>query len=164
METAPMKAGELGQYVCVAHGGCLHSPHRTITADGVWVKQGPGGPFSSAHRDCYERWAASTDDDMATQYGDECPNRAAGIACDCPPCAAMPAKPAKIRADSLNWSDAYITLTNTDPVTRLPLMSSAGAHEMLRGATYHGRVTATGFLGVQVTVISIDGVFYSIAT
>lgn len=42
-----------------AHGGCVH-PHRTITADGVWVRVGGiGGQFSSAHRDCYERWAAA---------------------------------------------------------------------------------------------------------
>lgn len=58
MDTQPMKAAELGQFVCVAHGGCLHR-NRTITSDGVWVRQGPGGPFSSAHRDCYERWAAT---------------------------------------------------------------------------------------------------------
>lgn len=59
MDTQPMKASELGRFVCVAHGGCLHSPHRMITSDGVWVKQGYGGPVSSAHRDCYERWAAA---------------------------------------------------------------------------------------------------------
>ena len=29
MESRPMKAGELGRYVCTAHGGCLHSPHLT---------------------------------------------------------------------------------------------------------------------------------------
>jgi hypothetical protein len=56
METQPMKENELGRYVCVAHGGCLHSPHRTIHSDGVWVRQAPGGPFSSAHRDCFEAW------------------------------------------------------------------------------------------------------------
>ena len=57
IESAPMKPSELGQYVCVL--SCLHSPHRTIRTDGVWVKQGPGGPFSSAHRDCYEAWRAA---------------------------------------------------------------------------------------------------------
>jgi hypothetical protein len=58
-ESAPMKDSELGQYVCVL--ACLHSPHITIRSDGVWVKQGPGGPFSSAHRDCYEAWKARED-------------------------------------------------------------------------------------------------------
>lgn len=53
-ETAPMKPSERGQYVCVL--SCLHSPHLTIHGGGVWVKQRPGGPFSSAHRDCYEAW------------------------------------------------------------------------------------------------------------
>jgi hypothetical protein len=66
MDTQPMKAGEMGRFVCVAHGGCLHAipPGRssTIRADGVWVRhpdlnQG-GHLFSSAHRGCYERWAA----------------------------------------------------------------------------------------------------------
>jgi hypothetical protein len=64
VESAPMKPEELGRYVCVVHpapeaGGCLHSPRITIRADGVWVKLGPGGPFASAHRDCYEAWAAA---------------------------------------------------------------------------------------------------------
>lgn len=66
MESQPMKADELGRYVCVAHGGCLHYPHRTITSDGVWVKSPDPDPlnpgshlYSSAHRDCYENWAAS---------------------------------------------------------------------------------------------------------
>jgi hypothetical protein len=54
-ETAPMKPSELGRYVCVHN--CLHSPHITINSDGVWVKH--GGQFSSAHRDCYEAWAAT---------------------------------------------------------------------------------------------------------
>jgi hypothetical protein len=65
MESAPMKDSELGQFVCVAHGGCLHSPHRTIRSDGVWVKQGSGGPFSSAHRDCFDAWEASVARDVA---------------------------------------------------------------------------------------------------
>lgn len=56
MESKPMKADELGRYVCVAHGGCLHSPSITITQDGVWVKAGE--LFSSAHRDCFEAWQA----------------------------------------------------------------------------------------------------------
>lgn len=61
MESAPMKASELGKYVCVADGGCLHTPHRTITADGVFVKKpdslNPGGyVYTSAHRDCFEAW------------------------------------------------------------------------------------------------------------
>jgi hypothetical protein len=63
MESAPMAAGELGRYVCVAHGGCLHSPHITINANGVWVKSPdslhPGSHvYSSAHRDCFEAWQA----------------------------------------------------------------------------------------------------------
>ena len=63
MESQPMKASELGQYVCVVHGGCLHSPHITIPSDGVWVRSpDPNNPgshvYSSAHRDCYENWAA----------------------------------------------------------------------------------------------------------
>lgn len=60
-----MQASELGQFVCVAHGGCLHSPHRTITADGVWVRSPDPDPlnhgshvYSSAHRDCAEAWQA----------------------------------------------------------------------------------------------------------
>jgi hypothetical protein len=56
-ESAPMKPGELGRYVCVL--SCQHTgprDTRTIRSDGVWVKQGPGGPFSSAHRDCFEAW------------------------------------------------------------------------------------------------------------
>ena len=66
MESQPMKASELGRYVCVAHGGCLHSPHITINSDGVWVRSPDPDPlnpgshlYSSAHRDCYEHWAAS---------------------------------------------------------------------------------------------------------
>ena len=46
VETAPMKPAELGRYVCVL--SCQHSPHITVRADGVWVKQGPGGPFSGS--------------------------------------------------------------------------------------------------------------------
>jgi hypothetical protein len=62
MDSQPMKDSELGRYVCVAHGGCLHR-NRTITSDGVWVRSPdplvPGSHFySSAHRDCYEAWAA----------------------------------------------------------------------------------------------------------
>jgi len=53
-ESAPMKTHELNQYVCVL--SCRHSPHITIRSGGVWVKQRPGGPVSSAHRDCYEAW------------------------------------------------------------------------------------------------------------
>lgn len=52
-ETRPMKAHELGRYVCVPAAACLKSPHITITADGLWVRS--GGQFSSQHRDCYER-------------------------------------------------------------------------------------------------------------
>ena len=54
-ESQQMKSAELGRYVCVLE--CQHSPHITIRTNGVWVKQGPGGPFSSAHRDCYQAWA-----------------------------------------------------------------------------------------------------------
>jgi hypothetical protein len=69
MESQPMKAGELGRYVCVVHpapeaGGCLHSPHITIVSDGVWVRLAdslnPGSHvYSSAHRDCFEARAIS---------------------------------------------------------------------------------------------------------
>jgi hypothetical protein len=71
MEAQPMKASELGQYVCVAHGGCLHTERggRTIRADGVWVRSPDPDPlnpgshvYSSAHRDCYEAWAGTTND------------------------------------------------------------------------------------------------------
>lgn len=65
MESQPMKASELGRFVCVAQGagearGCLHRD-RTISADGVWVRssdpQVPGSHmYSSAHRDCFEAW------------------------------------------------------------------------------------------------------------
>lgn len=51
-ESAPMKDSELGQYVCVAQGGCLYTPNRTIRTDGVWVKTGQ--QWSSAHRVCHE--------------------------------------------------------------------------------------------------------------
>jgi hypothetical protein len=62
-DTRPMKDTELGHYVCVA--GCLHS-HRTITSDGVWVRSpDPLNPdsdlYSSAHRDCHENRAATTE-------------------------------------------------------------------------------------------------------
>jgi hypothetical protein len=56
MESQTMKPSELGKYVCVAHGGCLHSPDITITSDGVWVKAGQ--QWSSAHRDCFQAWQA----------------------------------------------------------------------------------------------------------
>lgn len=55
----PMTDEEMqGRYVCVARGGCLHSPHITITSNGVWVRypdsMNPGSTVSSsAHRDCY---------------------------------------------------------------------------------------------------------------
>lgn len=57
--TQPMREDELGRYVCVARGGCQHSPHLTINADGVWVRYPdsltPGSyVYSSAHRTCYE--------------------------------------------------------------------------------------------------------------
>ena len=64
MESQPMKDSENGQYVCVAHGGCLHSPNRTISSDGVWVRSPDPDPlnpgshlYSSAHSDCYANWA-----------------------------------------------------------------------------------------------------------
>jgi hypothetical protein len=59
LEAKPMESAELGRFVCTAHGGCLHTERggRTVSADGVWVRQ-PGGQVASAHRDCYERWAA----------------------------------------------------------------------------------------------------------
>lgn len=58
-ETQPMRDDELSRYVCVARGGCLHTPNRTIREDGVWVRYpdslNPGSyVYSSAHRDCYE--------------------------------------------------------------------------------------------------------------
>lgn len=57
-ETQPMREDELGRYVCVARGGCQHTPHITINADGVWVRYpdslNPGSfVYSSAHRVCY---------------------------------------------------------------------------------------------------------------
>jgi len=51
-ETAPMKPDELGRFVCVAPGGCRHTPDIGINADGLWVKTGQ--QWSSAHRDCFE--------------------------------------------------------------------------------------------------------------
>lgn len=51
-QTAPMKASELGQFMCAPAGRCLHAPRLLIESDGVWVKT--GGQFSSAHRDCHE--------------------------------------------------------------------------------------------------------------
>lgn len=58
--THPMTKEEMesGRYVCVARGGCLHSPHITIHSNGVWVRYpdslNPGSHvYSSAHRDCY---------------------------------------------------------------------------------------------------------------
>lgn len=64
-EAKPMEPGDLGRFVCVAHGGCLHR-HRTITEDGVWVRSPDPDPlnpgsylYSSAHLDCYEQWAAN---------------------------------------------------------------------------------------------------------
>jgi hypothetical protein len=71
-ESAPMKASELGRYVCVRN--CQHTgprDTRTIRSDGVWVRSpgpdtlNPGSHvYSSAHRDCYEAWA---DDQGATR-------------------------------------------------------------------------------------------------
>jgi hypothetical protein len=67
-ESAPMKPREMapGTYVCVRD--CQHSPHITIRSDGVWVRSPDPDPlnpgshlYSSAHRDCYEAWAASQD-------------------------------------------------------------------------------------------------------
>jgi len=63
----------------------------------------------------------------------------------------------------MNHTDTYLTLTNTDPMTRLPLFSSVGAHEMLRNAANHGTAVAVGYLGKQVTVTSSDGVFFNIS-
>ena len=63
MESQPMKEDELGKYVCVAHGGCLHTERggRTINSDGVWVRvpdslNHGSYLYSSTHRDCYENW------------------------------------------------------------------------------------------------------------
>lgn len=58
-DTQPMREDELGRYVCVARGGCLHTPDLTIREDGVWVRYpdslNPGSHvYSSAHRTCYE--------------------------------------------------------------------------------------------------------------
>jgi hypothetical protein len=61
MESKPMKAHELGKYVCVPASTCLHSPDITIRSDGVWVKSGT--LFSSAHRDCFDKRKA--DDDVS---------------------------------------------------------------------------------------------------
>ena len=57
-----MRDDELGRFVCVAAGGCLHS-RRVIDSDGVWV-QHDGGNVSSAHRDCHEN--SVRDDRMTT--------------------------------------------------------------------------------------------------
>lgn len=73
MDTQPMKQGELGRYVCVARGGCLHSPEITIEEGGVWVREKSGGPISSAHGDCFEAWQAR-ERDALTAVG----QRAAG--------------------------------------------------------------------------------------
>ncbi len=65
--SAPMKDSELGKFVCVSQGGCLHSPATRIDADGVWVRR--GGQFSSAHRDCYEATLSAPDDSMPGTLG-----------------------------------------------------------------------------------------------
>lgn len=75
METQPMKSAEYGRFVCVAHGGCLHSPHITIHSDGVWVRYpdslNPGGHlYTSAHRDCYERWERDEHNADGDRYED----------------------------------------------------------------------------------------------
>lgn len=66
LESRPMRADELGRYVCVAHGGCRKSPFITINSDGVWVRSPDPDPlnpgshlYSSAHRDCFDAWQAS---------------------------------------------------------------------------------------------------------
>jgi hypothetical protein len=67
-DSQPMKASELGRYVCVPSGSCLHRGldrrGSMIDANGVWVRSpdplNPGSYlYSSAHRDCYERRQAS---------------------------------------------------------------------------------------------------------
>ncbi len=137
LSSRPMKASELGRYVCVPSGSCLHSPGITISADGVWVRSPGPDPlypgrhvYSSAHRDCYERRAASEQQ------------------------AGQPV---------LNDERAYLILTAIDPVTMLPLMSPDDAHQMLRTATHHGIATWRDG-GRQVTVASNDGVFFNIST
>ena len=66
MDAQPMKDSELGQHGCMLN--CQHPERggRMITSAGVWVKQDTGpygvpGTITSAHRDCYEAWAASED-------------------------------------------------------------------------------------------------------
>jgi hypothetical protein len=71
MESQPMKASELGRYICVVPIGCLHAGQRggrDIRSDGVWVRSPDPDPlnpgshlYSSAHRDCFEAWQARED-------------------------------------------------------------------------------------------------------
>jgi hypothetical protein len=63
----------------------------------------------------------------------------------------------------LNHNRAYLTLTNVSPMTRLPLMTSAGAMSALHTAEIHGRFYGTGRQGQKVTVTSNDGVFFQIS-
>jgi hypothetical protein len=63
----------------------------------------------------------------------------------------------------LNHNRAYLALTNIDPFTRLPLMTSAGAYSALHTAEVHGRFYGTGRQGQPVTVTSNDGVFFQIS-
>lgn len=63
----------------------------------------------------------------------------------------------------LNHNLAYLTLTNIDPFTRLPLMTSAGAFSALHTAEIHGLFHGTGRQGQPVTVTSNDGVFFQIS-
>lgn len=51
-ETKAMHEDELGDYVCVAPGGCVHAPQRTINTDGVWFRKEGSGNVSSAHAEC----------------------------------------------------------------------------------------------------------------
>ena len=141
-DSQPMKASELGRYVCVPSGSCLHRGldrrGPMIDADGVWVRSPDPDPlnpgsylYSSAHRDCYERRQASAK--------------------------------AAVSQPVLNEERAYLILTNTDPVTGLPLMSPDDAHRMLHTATHHGIATWRD-AGRQVTVTSSDGVFFNVST
>ena len=67
-EVQPMEPGALGRFVCVARGGCLHSPRITIHSNWVWVRSLDPDPlnpdshlYSSAHRDCFEASQARKD-------------------------------------------------------------------------------------------------------
>jgi hypothetical protein len=64
-------------------------------------------------------------------------------------------------ATPLDHTQAYLALTNTDPMTRLPLLSSDGAYDLLGRAGREGTASTTGYLSRKVTV-TCAGVHYHI--